>query len=67
VIRREISAADYVNLERGVNDSGLTGGSGPFSLTSMLAYIDAVRSLGRGVILDGSATDRQGDDYALAA
>src|SRR5262249_2792546 len=39
-IRREISAADYVNLERGVNDAGLTGGSGPDSLASFLAFID---------------------------
>ena len=27
-VRREIQAADYINLERGVNDAGLTGRSG---------------------------------------
>ncbi len=67
LIRREITAANYINLERGVNDRGLTGGSGPNSLSSFLSYIDAVHSLGRGVVLDGNATDRQGTEYSLAA
>jgi hypothetical protein len=66
-IRREIAAADFINLERGVNDSGLTGGSGTFSLPRMLRYIDAVHALGKGVILAGSATDGTGIEYALAA
>jgi hypothetical protein len=66
-IRREIGAADFINLERGVNDSGLTGGSGTFSLQRMLRYIDAVHALGKGVILDGSATALPGIEYALAA
>jgi len=66
-IQREIRAADYINLERGVNDPGLTGGSGPFSLTSFLAYIDAVHALGKGVVLDGNVTDGRGIEYALAS
>jgi len=66
-IRREIRAADFINLERGVNDPGLTGGNGTFSLQRMLRYIDAVHALGKGVILDGSATDLPGIEYALAA
>jgi hypothetical protein len=66
-IRRQIAAADFINIERGVNDSGLTGGSGTFSLQRMLRYIDAVHALGKGVILDGSATDPPGIEYALAA
>jgi Hypothetical glycosyl hydrolase family 15 len=66
-IRREVGAADLINLERGVNDSGLTGGSGTFSLERMLHYIDAVHAQGKGVILDGSATERPGTEYALAA
>jgi hypothetical protein len=66
-IRREIEAADYINLERGINDPGLTGGSGPDSFRSFLSYIDAVHALGKGVILAGGATDRQGTEYALAS
>jgi hypothetical protein len=66
-IRREIKAANYIYLERGVNDSGLTGGSGPYSLSRFLSYIDVVHSLGEGAILGGDATDRQGSEYSLAS
>src|SRR5439155_20176850 len=31
-VRRQIKSADYVALERGVNDAGLTGGGGDFSV-----------------------------------
>jgi hypothetical protein len=66
-IRREVEAASYVMLERGVNDSGLTGGSGPWSLNAMLGFVDGVHSLGRGVVLDGSASESPGMEYNLAA
>jgi hypothetical protein len=66
-IGREIRAADYINLERGVNDTGLRGGTGPFSLRSMFAYIDAVHGLGRGVSLDGDAAEAAGIEYSLAS
>jgi Hypothetical glycosyl hydrolase family 15 len=65
-IRREVQAANYVMLERGVNDSGITGG-GPWSLNAMLGFVDGVHSLGRGVVLDGAASDAQGMEYNLAA
>jgi hypothetical protein len=66
-IRREIKAATYIYLERGVNDSGLTGGSGRYSLSRFLSYIDAVHALGKGVVLGGHATDRHGSEYSLAS
>jgi hypothetical protein len=66
-IGREIGAADYINLERGVNDPGLTGGSGPFSLTRFLAYIGAVHALGKAVVLDSNSTGRAEDEYSLAS
>jgi Hypothetical glycosyl hydrolase family 15 len=66
-VRREIAAADYVNLERGVNDEGLTGGTGPWSLKTFLAYIDYVHSVGRGVILDGWDNSASGREYSLAS
>jgi uncharacterized protein (TIGR03437 family) len=54
-IQREIQASDWINLERGVNDPGLTGGTGTWSLNQFLAFIDAVHALGKGVVLDGEA------------
>ena len=66
-IRREIESANYILLERGVNDSGLTGGSGQWSLNAFFSYIDEIHALGRGVVLDGSAGDPQGMEYSLAS
>jgi hypothetical protein len=66
-IRREIESANYINLERGVNDSGLTGGTGPWSLNAFLAYVDQVHALGRGTVLAGTASDQQGLEYNLAS
>ncbi|MFI5037470.1 MAG: putative glycoside hydrolase [Solirubrobacterales bacterium] len=66
-IRREIESANYINLERGVNDSGLTGGSGQWSLNALFSFIDQVHALGRGVVLDGSAGDPHGMEYSLAS
>jgi hypothetical protein len=66
-IKSELSSADFINLERGANDSGLTGGSGPWSLNALLSYVDQVHGLGRNVTLDGNASDPAGLTYNLAA
>jgi hypothetical protein len=66
-IKSEISSADFINLERGVNDSGLTGGSGPWSLNAFLSYVDQVHGLAKNVVIDGNASDPQGLAYNLAA
>lgn len=66
-IRSELSAANFAFLERGVNDSGLTGGTGSWSVNALLSYIDEVHSLGRNVVLDGSASEAPGMEYNLAA
>jgi hypothetical protein len=66
-VRREIKSADYVALERGVSDEGLSGGGGDFSVNALLAYIDAVHSLHRGVSLEGEASGRRAAEYELAA
>ena len=66
-IRSELSSANIINLERGANDSGLTGGGGPWSLNSFLAYVDEVHALGAGVVMDGNKSDPQGLEYNLAA
>ena len=64
-IRRQIMAADYIDIEHGVNDRGLSGGDGFFSWRSMLDYIDRVNSMGRHVILDGIAAGDPNDVPAL--
>ncbi len=66
-IRRQVESANYILLERGVNDSGLTGGNGQWSLNAFFSYIDQIHALGRGVVLDGAAGDPQGMEYSLAS
>jgi hypothetical protein len=65
-VRREIMAADVINLERGVNDSGLTG-EGPWSVDALLRYVDAVHALGRSVVFEGVDPSAAGREYNLAA
>jgi hypothetical protein len=66
-IRAELGAANYVFLERGVNDEGLTGGTGSWSVNALLSYIDEVHALGRSIVLDGTSREPQGLEYNLAA
>jgi hypothetical protein len=66
-IRAEIEAANYIFLERGANDSGLTGGEGQWSLHALLAYVDEVHALGRDVVMDGTSSKPQGLGYNLAS
>jgi hypothetical protein len=59
-IRRELAAADLVNLEHGVDDPGVRGGGGQYGFQTLLAYIDRRHRQGRAVVLGG------GREYALA-
>jgi hypothetical protein len=65
-VQREILAADTINLERGTNDGGLTGGSGAWSLNAVLGFIDRVHALGRNVVLDAYDDSASGRAYNLA-
>lgn len=44
--------ADYVNIERGFLDAGITKGSGSFGFDTMLTYIDGIHARGAKVVLD---------------
>ena len=66
-IQRELLSADLINLERGVNDTGLRGGAGPFGFETFLSFIDWLHEHGKGVMLDGKASAGVGQEYALAA
>jgi hypothetical protein len=66
-IRRQIAAADFINLERGATDPGLRGGHGPWGFQSFLGFIDEVHRQGRAVVLMDYGTTTQEREYALAA
>jgi hypothetical protein len=62
-IKKELGSADYINLERGVIDHGLTGGNGEWSLTTFFSFIDRLHSMGSGVILDNGG---ERPEYSMA-
>ncbi len=67
-VNRAIRAADYISLERGVNDGGLKGGAGKFSLLAFFDNIDRIHALGTNVIfVDRSATNEAEQRYNFAA
>jgi Hypothetical glycosyl hydrolase family 15 len=63
-VRRAIEAATHLEIERGVNDTGIRGGSGTFGFETVLAWVDFAHSRGKGVIYDVQAS--WGRQYALA-
>lgn len=67
LVIKQIQACDFINVERGVDDTGLTGGAGQWSVNAMLAYVDHVHSLGKHVVFDeyGFYGDYQTAGYFL--
>lgn len=62
-VLREIQAANYINLERGISDPGVVGMTGKYSVGDFLGYVDVAHSYGKNVIFD--ELYRNGD-YGLA-
>ena len=65
-IRRQHDAADLIEIERGINDSGLRGGEGGVSLRTLFKLIDRLHAKGKGVVLDASAPTHAERLYGLA-
>jgi hypothetical protein len=63
-VRRAIDAATHIEIERGVNDPGIRGGSGQFGFETVLAWVDYAHSRGKGVIYDVQVD--WGREYALS-
>jgi len=66
-VRRQIDAADYINLERGATDKGLRGGAGRFGLETFFGFVDFVHSRGRSVIMMDYGKSHVEREYGLAA
>jgi hypothetical protein len=65
-LKRQLGAADYIELERGFNDAGIVGGAGKFGWQTLASFIDRRHAAGQGVILDGNADTAAGRIYGLA-
>jgi hypothetical protein len=67
-IQQEIKSANVVNLERGIaSDTGLGGGTGPWSVYAEMSFIDTVHGLGAGVTLEEYNVDAPTELYGLAS
>jgi Hypothetical glycosyl hydrolase family 15 len=66
-LQRELKAADVIEIERGVNDTGITGGTWTYALRTFLSWVDRRHAEGHGVVLDGRADTAAGQLYGLAA
>jgi hypothetical protein len=66
-VERQIRASDYINIERGISDDGITPGNGKYGFGSFLAFVDRVHAMGKSIIVDDDddAGERE-RDYDLA-
>jgi Hypothetical glycosyl hydrolase family 15 len=62
-VSRQITAADYLMLERGATDPGLVHGTSTFGMRSFLDYIDEVHALGTNVLLLDETATTVGDQW----
>jgi hypothetical protein len=66
-VGRAIRSADYINLERGVNDAGIGSGGGTYGYETFLSYVDRRHAEGHAVIFDAYATTDAAREYGLAS
>jgi Hypothetical glycosyl hydrolase family 15 len=64
-VAQAMRQANWVNIEFGVNDKSLGGGTGGHSLSSLLAYVDAVHALGASIDMSGSGSSPHELEYTL--
>ena len=63
-VRRAIEAATHIEIERGVIDTGIVGGTGTYGYETVLAWAEHIHSRGKGVVWDAQST--WGREYQLA-
>ncbi len=66
-VRREVQACDFVELERGFNDRGLTGGDGFWSYNRYLAHVDWLHSMGKSFIAEPYDLNPARAEFELAS
>ena len=66
-VQRQVAAADYVEMERGFADTGIVGGSGQWSYSNYLSYVDWLHSLGKGAVLEPHELDDQSRMFELGS
>ena len=65
-VRRQVAAADVIELERGFNDAGLTGGGGKYGYNTFLRHISWLHRRGRNIVLEPYLESESQARYELA-
>lgn len=65
--QRELLSADFIEMERGVNDAGIRGGGGTFGFETFLSHIDWLHAHGKSVVFDSNVSTNVGREYGLAS
>ena len=65
-VRRALAVADTIVLEHGVNDEGLQGGDGEWSMREYFRYVDRRHAEGKRVALYGGGASPAKREYSLA-
>ena len=63
-VRRAIEAATHIEIERGVIDTGIVGGTGTYGYETVLKWAEYIHSRGKGVIWDAQSS--WGREYQIA-
>jgi hypothetical protein len=64
---RELAAADTIEVERGFNDSGIVGGTGPYGYETYLAHMDWLHSRGLSVHYEPYGLDTASQEFEIAS
>lgn len=66
-VMRQLDAADWINFERGISESGIRGGTGNYGFETLLGLIDWLHDRGKHVVMeDDDDSGIQERDYELA-
>ena len=64
---RQLDAADWINFERGITDSGIRGGAGKYGFETFLDLVDWLHARGKHVVMEDEDDDGLRErDYELA-
>lgn len=67
-VKRQVDAADVIELERGFSDEGITGGGGTYGYETFLEHIDWLHGRGKSIVLEPYGLDRLAErEYELAS
>jgi hypothetical protein len=64
---RQLAAADTIEVERGFNDSGIVGGTGPYGYESYLAHMDWLHSRGLSIHYEPYGLDATSREFEVAS